>query len=82
MEHKSNYIPFIAQRIQVAKKQLLDVKEKADPNKMTVKVDPTKRTKMTPEELQDHFKANRGSGYHKNVQDKRSKNPNKSDDGW
>lgn len=83
MDQKSNYIPFIAQRIQVAKKQLLDVKpEKKDPNKIVVKVDPTKRTKMTPEELQDHFKANRGTGTHKNPADKRKDNPSRSNDGW
>lgn len=81
MEQKSNYIPFIAHRIQVGKKQLLDVSpEKKDPNKMTIEVDITKRPKMTPEELQDHFKANRGTGYHTNPKDKRSQNPSRNDE--
>lgn len=82
-KEKTNYIPFIAQRLRIAKKQLVDVKpEKKDPNKIQVEIDPLKRPKMTPEELQDHFKANRGSGYHKNPKDKRSNNPNRGDGGW
>jgi hypothetical protein len=35
--------------------------------------------KMDPDELQDSFKANRGTGAHKNPKDKRAKNPKKQD---
>jgi hypothetical protein len=76
-------IPFIAGRIREAKK-MFDVKPpKADKNviKLEKQTQPGKH-KMTPDELQDHFKANRGTGVHKNPADKRKENPNKNSDGW
>jgi hypothetical protein len=80
---KSNYIPFITNRISTGKKKLLDVPApKADPNLIKVKIDPLAPHKMTPEELEAHWKANRGTGAHVNPADKRSKNPSRDVDGW
>jgi len=58
---------------------------KVKPDKNVIKLEkpsaPSKH-KMTPEELQDFFKANRGTGYHKNPADKRSSNPKRNMDAF
>jgi len=79
-------IKFITSIISRAKNQMYTPKEKKDPNLIKVKLNPTyqkdketTQTKMTPEQLQEEWKAQRGTGYHKNIKDKRSKNPFKSD---
>jgi hypothetical protein len=77
-EEKSNSIPFIISKIRIGKKRVQDVPTpKSDPNKIKVEVDPLKRPKLSPDELQGQWKANRGSGYHKNPAEKRKNNPHK-----
>lgn len=64
-----------------AEKKFYTPKEKK--NKNVLELDkPIKpgKYKMKPDELQDFFKANRGTGAHKNTSEKRKKNPFKNDD--
>jgi len=68
--------------LKLAKKNMYTPKEKKDPN--IIKMDPMKMPpphRMDPDELQDSFRANRGTGFHTNNKDKRAKNPNKNIDG-
>lgn len=56
---------------------------KVKPDKNVIKLEkPTAPApyKMSPDELQEYFKGLRGTGPHKNVKDKRSNNPKKSDE--
>jgi len=73
-----NDIKFITSIISRAKK-MYEPKVKSDPNTIKVKIDPLKKPKLSPEELEEDMKANRGVGPHVNKKDKRSKNPFKSD---
>jgi hypothetical protein len=58
-------------------------KEKKNPNVIELeKPKAPSPHKMQPDELQDHFKANRGTGAHKNKKDKRVNNPKKQNDEW
>ena len=69
-------IKFITNIIRLIAK---DIWEKSPSGIETAKVtiDPLKKVKMTPQELEDHMKANRGTGYHKNPAEKRQNNPKK-----
>lgn len=79
-------IPFITKFISLAKQTMYTPKPVKDKNKFKVKLNPTyeadkqvNQGKMTPEQLEEHWKAQRGTGAHVNPKDKRSKNPYKGD---
>lgn len=78
---KTNYIPFIANRIREAK-QMFAPKVKTDPNKMTVEIDPLKKPKLEGDDLLRHINDRKKGGPHKNDKDKRKNNPSRNNDGW
>lgn len=88
MDRESSFWSNLKDRLeQLAKKntdKMYTPKIKENPNLIKVeKPSAPVPHAMTPEELQEHMKANRGTGYHKNQKDKRAKNPKKmNQDEW
>lgn len=72
------------EQIKTAKQNMYVPREKKNPN--LIEIEPKeigKRPKLSPEELQDQMKANRGTGYqrtHKNDDGKRKRNPSRQED--